>query len=78
MEQDIWNGYITDIDDKDIICILRKDYNCDKELIVGRDLLTKEQNDMVKVGLIMRFDLASLSGGEAQLEFMLEDGINWI
>lgn len=73
MEQDIWNGYITDIDDNEITCILRKDYNCDKELEVNREFLTKEQNDMVSMGLIMRFDI-----NEQKIEFMTNDGNNWV
>lgn len=68
MDKDIWNGYITDIDDNEITCILRRDYNLDKELVVGRGLLTKEQDEMASLGLVMRFDIIS-----EKLEFMKED-----
>lgn len=70
---DFWNGYIIEIDDDQIICLLKKDYNEDKELTIGRDLLTEEQNRMVKLGLIMRFDVEK----QYTIEFMKEDG-SWV
>jgi hypothetical protein len=71
--KDIWNGYIIEVDEDEIICLLRKDYHEDKELTIGRDLLTEEQNRMIKLGLIMRFDV----GAQHTIEFMKEDE-NWV
>lgn len=71
--KDIWNGYIIEVDEDEIICLLRKDYHEDKELTIGRDLLTEEQNRMIKLGLIMRFDV----GTQHTIEFMKEDE-NWV
>lgn len=70
--QDIWNGYITDVDNNEIVCVLRRDFNCDKELIAPMGLLTKEQIDMAKIGLVMRFNLNT-----EKIEFMLENG-EWL
>jgi hypothetical protein len=67
-----WGGFIDDLDEDEIICILRKDYNCDKELTMGRGLLTEQQNKMVCKGLVIRYDLAN-----NKIEFMLSDGKNW-
>ena len=69
---DFWFGFINYIDEDEIICILRKDYNCDKELTMGRGLLTEQQNEMVCMGLVIRFDIMN-----NKIEFMLEDGENW-
>ena len=63
--KDFWMGWIVDITDNTIMCRLRKNehknadgkYNLDRILTIGRDLLTKEQSDLITMGLIIRFDV---------------------
>lgn len=54
-----WSGWIEEFDDREILCILRKKYNLDKELTMKRRLLSKEQNKMVCEGLIIQYDIAN-------------------
>jgi hypothetical protein len=67
-----WGGFIEDLDEDEILCILHKDFNLDKKLTMGRGLLTEQQNKMVCKGLVIRYDLAN-----NKIEFMLSDGKNW-
>lgn len=55
--EDIWYGYIDNFTDDVINCILRKDYNLDKELNFGRGLLSKEQNKLICLGLLIKYDI---------------------
>ena len=66
------SGWICEFNKHNIVCILRKDGELDEELTVARNLLTKEQNSMVRIGAIMRLDKQT-----GAVQFMLKDGINW-
>jgi len=59
------NGYIEEINDEEISCLLRKDFNLDKTLIVKRSVLTKKQNEMLCIGLFLRYDTSN-----KKIEFM--------
>lgn len=65
-------GWIDAFDDSVIECTLRKDYELDEELTFGRGLLTEKQNEMVCIGLAVRYNKQSNS-----IQFLLEDGVNW-
>lgn len=56
-KSDYWNGYITDFTEEQINCILQRDFNEDKELTLGRELLSDKQNDLVSNGLLIRYDI---------------------
>lgn len=60
-----WNGYIEEINDEEISCLLRKDFNLDKTLIVKRSVLTKKQNEMLCIGLFLRYGISN-----EKIEFM--------
>jgi len=65
-------GWVVEFDNEWIECLLRKDYELDEELTLERGLLTEEQNKMVSLGQIVRYDKKTKS-----VQFLLEDGINW-
>ncbi len=65
-------GWIEHLDNDEIICRLQRDYELDHVLTLGRGLLTPEQDKMVKLGLIVRYDF-----DKGTIELMLKDGINW-
>lgn len=60
-----WNGYIEEINDEEISCLLRKDFNLDKTLTMKRSVLTKQQNEMACIGLFIRYDISN-----EKIEFM--------
>ncbi len=64
-------GSIRDMDEKDIYCILQKDFELDHELVLARSLLTDRQNKIATLGLIVRYNFDN-----GVFEFMLKDG-NW-
>ena len=68
---DFWDGYIEDLDEEVIICRLKRDYNLDKRLTMGRRLLSERQNNMTLLGSVIRYDIIN-----KKIEFMLIDG-NW-
>ena len=51
---DFWDGYIEDLDEEVIICRLKRDYNLDKRLTMGRRLLSERQNNMTLLGSVIR------------------------
>jgi predicted transport protein len=55
---DIRKGYIIDFTETDITCILKKDYELDLELNIMREDLTKEQDKMVRMGQIIKYDIS--------------------
>lgn len=63
---DFWIGHIEYLDEHEIICRLRKDYNLDKVLTRSRELLTERQNNMAVLGSVIRYDIVN-----KKIEFML-------
>jgi len=65
-------GWVVEFDSEWAECLLRKDYELDEELTLERRLLTAEQNKMISLGQIVRYNKKTKS-----VQFLLEDGINW-
>ena len=65
-------GWVVEFDSEWIECLLRKDYELDEELTIGRGLLTVQQNNMIAMGQIVRYNKKTKS-----IQFLLEDGANW-
>lgn len=65
-------GWVYDFTEDEIFCNLRKDYELDDDLTLGRGLLTKQQDEMVCMGAIIKYNKI-----DKTIEFSLPDGINW-
>ena len=61
-------GYIRDFNDETIYCLFKREYQLDLELVMSRNDLTKKQNKMVCLGLVVRYDTVN-----HKIEFMNED-----
>lgn len=72
-QPEYWTGYITKMDDHVIYAILKKDYNLDKELKLGKGLLSIEQNELVVVGRVIKYDVITNEG----IQFLTEES-KWI
>lgn len=69
---DFWYGYVEQINNDGIICILKKEHYENIELKITHDTLTKEQLTILNIGLVIRFDIRS-----NKIDFMTEDQ-KWI
>ena len=68
-----WHGYIIEFDSDQIVCKLTKDYKLDKCLTYGRGNLKLEQNNMVTLGLMIKFNIKT-----KKIKFLMPDGKSWI
>ena len=57
MKADYWYGHIFEIRNDEILCILKKDYELNKELIIDKESLTDEQKSMLCIGLAVRYNI---------------------
>jgi hypothetical protein len=73
LDKDYWNGYIKSHDNKEVFCILEKDYEISRELTISRDLLTDEQNEMASIGCYVRYDFKT-----CKIQMMKMSDINWV
>lgn len=65
----LWRGWIEEINDDEIYCILRKDYHLDKELRFPKKLLTPEQLELLTIGIILQINI-----GTGKIQFMTKHG----
>lgn len=54
---DVRFGWIEDISDSKIVCMLRKDNHLDRLIVYPKSELTEQQRDMVCLGLCVSFNL---------------------
>lgn len=59
MNKDFWDGYVIEMQDDYITCILKRDYKLDKELTVPMGLLNDRQKEILCMGLLVRFDVVN-------------------
>lgn len=68
----VWIGYIREVYDQTIYCLLEKSGHLSKELILSKEKLNEEQIKTIQIGLCMRFDLVFY-----KIEFMAANGNAW-
>jgi hypothetical protein len=68
-----WHGYIIEFDSDQIVCVLKKDYKLDKLLTYGRGNLKLEQDNMVTLGLMIKFNIKT-----KKIKFLMWDAESWI
>lgn len=66
------HGYIEEVDNDLIICILKKDYELNDCLTFGRRYLTDKQNEIALEGQIIKYHKK-----KEKILFLLSDG-SWI
>jgi len=66
------HGWIYDFTEEEIYCNLRKDYELDDDLTITRGYLTKQQDEMVCKGAVVRYNKT-----DKTIEFSLSNGIDW-
>lgn len=65
-------GWVEDIQNDKVFCILRKDYRLDNLLTLHINNLTTEQKKLLSLGVQVKFNL-----NDGKLEFLTPE-LNWI